>query len=1126
MKHMTYMLECVVCGFAENPPDARICGQCSSTLPIICPNCATVNPHGFSFCGQCATPLTQSSPFTTTKRVVTVLFADVCNYTSLTNRLGAETMYLLLDPCLRRLAETIQRFEGTIDKFTGDGLIAVFGLPIALEQHASQAAQAALAMFDELTTYNAQIVQHTPDLAFQIRVGLASGEVIAGQLGSDRYSDTTVIGEAVNLAARLQQVAEPNTIMVSEVTALNIAQHFTLDPPQTITLKGFEQAVIGHVLRGIRSDTEPTPIVLEQTPFIGRQTEQAIIQNAIDVLNSDVGGIVGLMGQAGIGKTRLTNEVLNIYRQQGVTVYDGECTSAARHVPYSAFLNIVTTLCGITPTDSDEEIHAKIAAVKLGTVSTLIDLVPYIEYLLSIELVDEALLSKVNHFDPEQLKRQVFLALREMFVSHARRQPLILVLDNLQWADDVSLELIEYLAQSVDSVPLLLYLMARDDEAPQLKTRFEQLLAKVNQRGALVSLEPLNQASSVEVAKYLLPNASQVVLEYMSRQSDGIPFYIEEFARHAREVGTNLQAIDERELDTVSLPLSLNALIRGRFDRLPTRLARTLSQAAVIGRTFSAELLDLVADSFDVERDLEQLHQRGFISQPKENEAWRFQHILTHETVYASMLATQRSSLHEQVGLALETLITGRNDKYVDDLAYHFARSHRRDKAILYLVLAGQRAAERYANQDALRMFDQVERLIKIDPSIYVEEAAIISEQRGMIFNLIGQHDKAHEAYQHAIDIADQYNFMQPPRIANLYRFMASNEEKQGKYEQAWQHLNLARETLGDGPLLDHARIDADAGWIAMIRGNLVEAERLLSVALNIAELREHESLQAIIANRLAGVYWQRGDLQRAHALVAQCLSMSRRLNDQLAVAKALNNLGIIANDQLDWATAETHYTQSMEMYIALGDVHGHIRTAHNISVNAVMLGKLNQALQSSQTALLLAQQVGDETHASLSHLQQGMIAMLVRDYPRARRSLIKAECSFRLLKGHISKRADVAEQLTRLAYAQGRLKLAHRFARRAVRFALYEGNPTVVFRAQRVFAFLSLHGQTPHHGETLFNELEGQSTNPLEKGVLYMAWGEALAATGAPVRAQVYYKRAGELFDLVNAPTLLRRFI
>jgi predicted ATPase/class 3 adenylate cyclase len=1120
---------CPTCGFADNSLQARFCGQCASVLLLACPQCGAANPPGFRFCGQCTAPLSDHAAPATTLRVVTVLFADVCNYTALTQRLGAERMYMLLDPCLRRLGETVRRFEGTVDKFTGDGLMAVFGMPIALEQHAVQAAYAALAMFDELAEYNASIAQ-TDDVQFDIRLGLASGEVVAGRLGSDRFSDLTVIGEVVNLAARLQQIADPHTTAVHHSTAQIIAPLFDLGQPHSLLLKGYEAPVEASALLGKRDDPGQLRGLAGVTvPLVGREKELRLLEESTLLLDGSMGGVIWILGEAGVGKSRLTDELLLRLRGRSLKIYQGECSSATRHVPYSAFLGVVRELCDIHPTDSRALVRSKIkAAADRSRVSSLIDVVPYLEYLLSIDLVDEGLLEGVQHFGPAQLKQQVFLALRELLIAEACQQPVMLVLDDLHWVDEVSIELIAYLADALDKTPFLLYLIARNDQSAPLQSLIDTVLAKADQRGVHLQLERLSEQDLVQMAEVLLPNASATMLEYIAAQAEGVPFYLEELARHALEVGIDLQWQNDDEVQPQSIPPSLVALMRARYDRLPTSLATILAQAAVIGRRFNAELLRQVAADPDLLPKLTQLAERGFIrSYRGSSEEWVFMHMLTQETVYASMLATQRRELHATVGLQIEQNAGERIDEHVDTLAFHFARSPHTDKAIMYTLQAAERAAARYANEDALRMYGEVERLLPTNRRHWRRQRIALQRGKGDVLALTGRYTEACSAYQEALAFLGA-----PPAgqdAAHILRMVASTYEKQGQYDEAMVHLDQARAALADGPLLDHARIDADAGWINFFRGDLDTAERLLRTALTVAELHQHLSLQALTANRLAGICWQRGDLKGAEKLVAQSLTLSRRLNDQLAVAKALNNLGVISVDQANWVAAEEYYAQSMATYIGLGDINGQIRTALNGTYATIMRGHLDEAFRSSHLTYSLARQINEQTSLVSSRLLQGMISFFAGDYRRARRYLIEGACSCRVLHSNYDKQALIIELLSRVALNQGKQNLAFYLARRAVKLAHMGGDALAVFQSKLALALVSVfRHEFAAAGELLavLDQDEICTQNKYQGALLKVVHSMAAQHQRQYREALMFQMQAEALFEEISVPKIVQRIV
>ncbi len=1125
---MPSFLTCSACGFAENSVRARFCGACAQPLPQVCPACQAVNPPGFRFCSQCATPLGSQLRQQSTRRVVTVLFVDVCNSTALTNELGAERMYSLLDPCLRRLSETVRRFEGSIDKFTGDGLMAVFGMPTALEQHAVQAAYTALAMFDELKRYNDSI-QGTEQVTIQLRIGLASGEVIAGRLGSDRLSDTTVIGDVVNLAARLQQHANPNQILINDVAAQLAASVFEIEERAPASLKGYTNPVAEFCLINKRSTTtllRGSSAV--QAPLFGRADELRQLEEATLLLESTMGGAVCIVGEAGIGKSRLTHELLERISTRAITVYEGDCSSATRIVPYSVFIGVVRDMCGINATDQRDTVRQKInLAVRESGVEHVNAVVPYLEYLLSIELVDEQLLKRIKHLEPAQLKQQVFLALRTLITAQTKLQPVLLVLDDLQWIDELSIEVIAMLADLIDTAPLMLYLVARDEYPAAVQTMFDQVAAKAAQRGLSLALGHLDQPALQQMVRALIPFASDSVVEQLAEYADGIPFYLEELVHHILEVGVDLQAAEAESLSLQRIPLSLEALLRARYDRLPPALQDTLALAATIGRRFSVTLLQALDSSPDLPQRLTQLRDRALVRPRRSNSnEWTFQHLLMQETVYNSLLSDQRRDLHGAIGLTLEQLAGDRIDEQVETLAFHFARSEQLPKAVYYGILSAERAAGRYANDDALRSYASVATLLEqLSPPDWHAQATI-AYGRAAVLTHLGRYGEARDACMSGLATVVNLQPQDPNLHSALERQVALVEEKQGNYAEAAAHLDHARDVLGDGDLLDHANIDAAAGWLAFMQEELVQAERLLLSALTIAETYDHTGLQTKVLNRLAGIEWRRGNLAKASALVFQSLEMSQRLNDIGAVARAYNNLGILAVEGANWTEAVEYYNRSMAAYVDTNDISGQIQTAVNQSIALMMQGQLDAALRLLRMAYSLSRQIGDRLHMAYALFHQGRISFFAEDLLRARRYFIEAECIYREIGGHVSNRADIAENLARIAWCNGRSKAAQRLLQRTTRLALLSGERIAMYRAERLRAFLALHAGQLTEVETVLEHLHTQPAGALEQAELALVTamfererGNSHLALEAETEAQYHYEQA-------RIPPLLRRFI
>ncbi|MBA3531479.1 MAG: AAA family ATPase [Ardenticatenales bacterium] len=1121
-------LACPNCGFDDNPTSAHFCGQCAAKLPFPCPQCGAINPPGFRFCSQCAAALAGSTPLRTTRRLVTVLFADVCNSTALTAAIGAERMYGLLDDLLRRMSEAVRRFEGTIDKIMGDGLMAVFGMPTALEQHAVQSTYAALAMLEELTHFNTEFAD-TLGQNLQLRIGLASGEVVAGGLGSERSRDITVIGDVPNLAARLQQNAAPGTILIDNQAARYVAPLFDLVPVTPLTLKGFDQPVPAFLLRGKRDQ----PGLLrglsgQRTPLVGRQMELDHLEQAVHNLHQQRGGVICLFGEAGIGKSRITNELLERVKGAGVRVLEGDCFSHTRNLPYSAFNGVIRDFCGVLPTDSRTVVQSKIrTAIQRANLPSKAEIVPYLEYLLSIDLVDETLLEQVRHLDPGQLKRNVFLAVRELLLGEAQRRPTILVLDDLQWVDEISTELIGFLTQSIKEAPLLLYLIARDDEQPHLRHTIEQLLAGVNGRGTRLTLRPLSTEELRQMALALMPQAGPALLDRLVHHAEGVPFYLEELVRHTLSTSTEMQLPLGSPL--VSIPSSLEALIRARYDQLPEPLQLTLAKAAVIGRRFALPLLRVIDGSHRLETHLEQLHERAFIRPRRtSSEEWTFMHLITQETIYQSLLHQQRRALHTDVGEALERMARNRLDEHVETLAFHFSHSNDTLKAIPYLLQAAQRAAGRFANEEALRLYAEADQLLGEENVRYLSERVTLETGRADVLALLGRYEEARAAYQSALHAIRRLPTMELAIHASVERRIAGTYEKQTQYEEASQHLTKARHILADSDQAERSRINSDMGWVAFSRGELDEAKQYLQAALQGAEVLRNRSLQAQVYNRLAGLNFRHGALKEAQAMVELSLEMSRRLDDQIAVARALTNLGILVSSYSDWAAAENYHTESQAIFTRNGDIEGQSRTTMNTAVARLMRGHLEEAMQTLEEGYQLAKRVGSHNLMGVARMNQGRVAFFQGRLLMARRYLIEAASIYRPMQAHKGDRADSTELLGRIALLRHKPVMLTLLARKAVRLATDSVDAHAGFRARRLLALTSTRAKRFDEAEQLFEALHRSAiaSDPYESALLFLVQAlhdeeRGLLAEAAQSRAQ-----AQALFEENAIPLPLRTFL
>lgn len=1113
---MSATIVCPNCGFADNPATTRFCGNCASRLPSPCPVCGAVNPQGFRFCGQCAAPLQRTVPLQSIHRVVSVLFIDICNSTAFTHKLGMERMYLLLDACLRQLSLGIRRFEGTIDKFMGDGFMAVFGMPTTLEQHAVQAAYATLAVMEELAIFNQQALA-SDDISFDIRIGMASGEAVSGGLGSDRAKDVTVVGEVVNLAARLQQNAEPGTIVLDEQATYLVRPLFNLTtlPPQM--LKGFPDPVVAYRLEGKRHQPGRLRGLAGQlTPLVGRQSELEQLEQAIQPLTEGVGGAVWLTGEAGMGKSRLTNEVLTRLKDEGLRTLEGDCFSHTRTVPYNAFIGVVRDFCAILPTDDREttrqKIHQAVARLPVGEQ----DVVPYLEYLLSIDLVDEALLERVRHLEPAQLKRQLFSALREVLLAESQQNPLVLVLDDLQWADELSAELITFLAQSLAQAPILLHLIARGEYQPYQRLMFAAVMDLAGERATFLHLTPMGANEQQQMAHSLLPGAEVTLIERLVRHAEGNPYYLEELARNA------LDAPESGEGEGV--PASLEALIRARYDRLPEALQSTLAKAAVIGRRFPMPLLQAVQGE-STQETLNQLHQRGFVRPRRGNEdEWAFLHILTQETVYKSLLERERRSLHEQVAEALERIAGDRLDEQVSLLAFHFSRSNDTTKAIHYLLLAASRAAGRFANEEALRLYEEAATFLRDAGSLHLEPQVALHAGRGDVLALTGKYDEARLAYEQALALLPM--LAEPGRTSHtsLERRLAGTYEKQNRYDAARQHLALARQALPPDESDEQARLDSDEGWVAFLVGELEKAEQHLRAALAEGD----RAIQARVYNRLAGIHFRRGELEQAKEMLVGSLAVSREVNDQRSVALTLGNLGNVAYSRSQWGEAADYFFQSRDICLRNGDAEGEARAMLNAAAALIMSGELARANEILESAYALMQEMDIRFLMLMVRINQGRVHFYTGDLDAARACFVEAWRLHRTIHGLRAHASDIVELLGRIALLQQRRRMAWALANKALRLAEANNAPVERFRALRLLALVCSEQGEVERADALLAELEGMraTAEQYEIGLYLLARATHAERQGLGEEAARLRLEASETFAAHHIAAVVQRVI
>ncbi len=939
------------------------------------------------------------------RRNVTVLFTDLTNYTLLSEELEPDEVYDLIQQYSRLLANNVYKYEGIVDKFTGDGLMALFGAPIARENNAELAVRAALDMQADIVklsqTFKARLGR---DL--QIRVGLNHGPVVVGGVGSDMMMNYTAIGNTVNLASRLEHAAENGAILVSETVYRQTQALFDFQPTAPLTLKGVSHPIVGYSVTGLKAKPGSLRGVEGlRAPLIGRAAElQRLRQTLGNLVDRQQGQFILVTGEAGIGKSRLTAEFKTLARQtRRVRILEGQSLTYRRGVPYWIFLDLLRDYFGLTAdltkAQMRERMRQKAASVLgLGTAEAL----PYLEYLLGITPSFSPATERLRYLEPGQLRQQIFRVVRSLLEGEARQQPVLLILEDLHWADETSLDLLAFLLESLKQAPLGLYAVSRPLPEGALTKIVEQAHKRLPHQVTTLQLQNLAPEQSQQLLRELLglPDLPETLREHILRRAAGIPLYLEEILRmliddHViQHLEGRWQFTKARSSQVFGVPDTLQDLILARFDRLGPAERRVLQIAAVIGRQFNPAIVSAVLQPSEVAELpalLAALVQREFILPPAENisDHYEFKNVLVSDSIYGTLLKRDRNDLHGQVGAALETVYADQLDSQVEVLARHFVWSPYLDRALHYLILAGQKAARGYANEQARQYFEQALNLLS-QIEYTAEQALNVRTGLGDVLALVGRYAAAREHYQTALDeLAESPEYLRH-RLA-LERKIAATFERQGEFEQVLVRLTAAQAALQHAPQameIERAQIVSDLGWVHFLRGNLDEAEKLLNESAQLIKGSDRYDIAAAIYNRLGGVHFQKGDLDLAAERVRQSLAQRKAMGDTAGVGRSYNNLGLLQWRLGDYDSALQSFQTAQEYLTPIGDAEALAFTYTNIGLLNIDRGELAEALTALNHSLEAVQRIGHPLEIARVHIHLARVHLYRQDLEQARASL------------------------------------------------------------------------------------------------------------------------------------------
>jgi class 3 adenylate cyclase/tetratricopeptide (TPR) repeat protein len=710
---------CSRCGL-DNPATMKFCGNCAGPLVSICAKCRAENPPQFKFCGQCAAPLgaapssglaadsraarlpaANDTPPEGERKTVTALFADIKGSMDLMEGLDPEEARAIVDPALALMMDAAHRYGGHVVQSTGDGVFALFGAPIAHEDHPQRALYAALKMQQEMRRY-ADRLRLEGRAPLQVRVGVNTGEVVVRAIQTGEHVEYAPIGHSTGMAARMQALAPIGSIAVTEATERLCAGYFAFRLLGPARVKGASEPIDVYEVTGLG----PLRTRLEAaarrglTRFVGREHELAQMRRALELVRAGHGQVVAAIGEAGVGKSRLTYEFKAVAESDCLIL---EAYSAS-HGKASAYLPIIEMLhgyFGIDSADDGRKRREKVIGKLLALDQSLEDTLPYLFALLGIQEAEDPLVQT----DVQTRRRRTQEALKRIVLRESLNQPLIVVFEDLHWVDGETQAWLDLLTDSLANARVLLLINYRPEYRHQWSNRtyYTQL-----------RLDPLAGESVEQLLSALLgDSASLAALRRMiAERTEGNPFFIEEMVQALFDDGTlarNGAVRLVRALAEIRVPATVQGIVASRIDRLPADEKELLQTLAVIGREFPRGLITRMVGKSDSELDrmLSALQLAEFIyEQPAFPEAeYIFKHALTLEVAYKTLLLERRKQLHESVAAAIEALYPERLEDHLSDLAHHYGQSGNARNAVKYRHLAGRQAAARMAYNEAIGHF-------------------------------------------------------------------------------------------------------------------------------------------------------------------------------------------------------------------------------------------------------------------------------------------------------------------------------------------------------------------------------------------------------------------------------------
>jgi class 3 adenylate cyclase/tetratricopeptide (TPR) repeat protein len=1018
----------------DNPGDGRFCNQCGARLELKCGTCDHSNPPASRFCGGCgrelaeaAAPagpgppepaipkhladkiLTSRSSLEGERKQVTVLFADLKGSLELLADRDPEEARKLLDPLLEQMMEAVHRYEGTVNQVMGDGIMALFGAPVAHEDHAVRGCYAALRMQESARRY-AEGVRRAEGIAVQIRIGLNSGEVVVRSIGSDLRMDYTAVGQTTHLAARMEQLASPGTILITPATLALAEGHVSVRGLGPVNIRGLGRPMDVYEVSGGEPGRTRFHAAARRglSRFVGRDEELEQLRHAIAQAGEGRGQVVAVVGEPGVGKSRLFHEFTHSHRTEGWLVLASGSVSYGKATAYLPVTDLLRAYFRIEERDEIRAVRAKVTGNLLALDQALDDCIAPVLWLLEALPED----SPFAALDPPQRRHRTLEAVKRLLLRESQARPLVVVVEDLHWIDSETQALLDTLVDSVPTARVLLLVNYRPEYQHGWggRTYYRQL-----------RIDPLQPESAAALLDTLLGGDPSLrhLRRLLIERTEGNPLFLEESVRTLVETG----ALDGERgayrltgaAETIEVPPTVQAILAARIDRLAPEDKRLLQAASVIGTDVPWPLLLAVADlpDPDLRSGLARLQAAEFLYETRlfPDIEYTFKHALTHEVAYGTLLHDRRRALHGRIAEAIERLAGDRIAEHAPALARHALRGERWEQALAYSRQAASRAQAQSAYREAVGYLEQalvalahlpagpamVEQAIDVRLELrnalfgpsehgriigYLREAAELARASGDQRRLAravailalslwatGQHELAIASASQAQEIAVALGDESLEVLADFY--LGVTRYAVGDYRRSISHLRRDVDRLSGERLRERFGLMGPPAlfcrqflaWSLAEMGEFEEAVALGLEALRLADLlgEPYSQLSALIGT--AGPLLRRGDVARVRPILERALELGERwalpvwgsmVTAWLGSAVALSGRPADGLDLLERALGQTGPTA--------------VRASRPLNLTylgetLLALGRVAEARQRAGEALALARELGERGH-------------------------------------------------------------------------------------------------------------------------------------------------------------------